>query len=82
MTKYEKDRAVDFGRKQKAPVKKIVEEAKKSRFERTVILNLDEYTDNALNKAGEKLSMDRAEIAELALEKWLKENGFLKEAVE
>jgi len=78
LTKYEKDRAVDYGKKEKATAAKIIEEAKKPRFERTVILNLDEDTDNALNRAGEKLFMDREEIAELALEKWLKENGFLK----
>jgi ParB/RepB/Spo0J family partition protein len=82
LTKYEKDRAVDYGKKVKAPAGKIIEEAMKPRFERTVILNLDEDTDSALNRAGEKLSMDREEIAELALEKWLKENGFLKESTE
>lgn len=79
LTKYEKDRAVDYGKKEKAPAAKIIEEAKKPRFERTVILNLDEDTDNALSRAGEKLFMDREEIAELALEGWLKENGFLKQ---
>lgn len=46
-----------------------------------MILNLDEDTDDALSKAGEKLSMDREEIAALALEEWLKENGFLEQAV-
>lgn len=78
LTKYEKDRAVDYGKKEKATAAKIIKEAKKPRFERTVILNLDEDTDNALSRAGEKLFMDREEIAELALEGWLKENGFLK----
>jgi ParB/RepB/Spo0J family partition protein len=82
LTKYEKDRAVDYGRKVKAPAAKIIEEAKKPRFERTVILNLDKDTDDALTKAGEKLFLDREAIAELALEKWLKENGFLKETTE
>lgn len=76
LTRYEKDRAVNFGRKKKATVKQIIDEAKKPKLERTVILNLDQDTDDALKRAGAKLDMDREEIATLALEEWLKENGF------
>jgi ParB family chromosome partitioning protein len=76
LTRYEKDRAVNYGRKEKATVEKIIEEAKKPKLERTVILNLNQDTDDALKRAGEKLAMDREEIAALALEEWLKENGF------
>jgi len=82
LTKYEKDRAVAYGMKEKATVKKIIEEAKKPRLERTVILNLAEDIDNALNKAGAELSMDREEIAEMALQKWLEENGFLTQTTQ
>lgn len=78
LTKYEKDRAVEYGKKEKTTVNKIIEAAKRPKYERTVILNLDEDTDNALSKAGKDLAMDREEIAELALEEWLRKNGFLK----
>lgn len=82
LTKYEKDRAVDYAKREEATVDKIIEEAKKPRFESVVILNLDEDTNSALNKAGKELSMDREKIAEVALEKWLKENGFLRRSEE
>jgi predicted transcriptional regulator len=80
LTKYEKDRADEFGKKEKASADKIIEEAKKPKLERTVILTLDDYVDAALSKAGLKLSMDREEIATMALEKWLEENGFFRQA--
>ena len=79
LTKYEKDRAVEYGKKEKASAEKIIEEAKKPKFERTVILTLDDHVDTALTKAGQKLSMDREEIATMALEKWLEENGFFRQ---
>lgn len=80
LTKYEKDRAVDYGKKKKkATVKEIIEEAKKPKYEKTVILNLDQDTNEALTLAGDTLSMDREEIAVLALTEWLEENDFLKQ---
>ncbi len=78
LTKYEKDRAVSYGKREKAAsAEKIIEEGKKPRLERTVILSLSQEMDNALDKAKRQLSMDREAIATYALEKWLKENGFL-----
>ena len=79
LTKYEKDRAVSFGKSNpEAPIEQIIEEAKKPKLERTVILNLTKEVDDALNKAKEQLSMARETIAANAVAKWLKDNGFLK----
>ncbi|MBT9140616.1 MAG: Nucleoid occlusion protein [Dehalococcoidia bacterium] len=82
LTKYEKDRAVSFAKSNpEAPVEQLIEEAKKPRFQRTVILNLTKEVDDALNQAKEQLSMDRDIIAANALAKWLQDNGFLKQEV-
>lgn len=78
LTKYEKDRAVSYGRKERtASAKDIIKEAKTPTLNPTVILTLSQQTDTALDKAEKKMLMDRGAIASLALEKWLKDNGFL-----
>lgn len=78
LSKYEKSRAVDYGKKHpKASYDEIVKEGQKQRIEPVVILNLPKEVDNALNKAVRRLSIDRASIATKALLEWLKNNGFL-----
>jgi ParB/RepB/Spo0J family partition protein len=79
LTKYEKSRAVTYGRSHpEASAKEIIEEAKKPRIESTVILSLPTELDYALNKASRQLSMDRASIAVRALSEWLRDNGYLE----
>jgi len=78
LTKYEKDRAVDYGKThQKASADEIIKESMKPKQEPTVILNLTIEVDEALNKAVEDLSMDRESVVSKALSEWLKNNGFL-----
>lgn len=77
LSKYEKSRAVNYGKSHPdASAEKIVEEAKKSRMETVVILSLPKELDSALSKAVEQLSMDKESIAVRALSEWLKENGY------
>jgi ParB family chromosome partitioning protein len=79
LSKYEKDRAVDYGKKNpESPADKIIQEGQKPRIEPTVILNLPKEIDNALNEAAGKLSMDRESVAVRALSEWLNNNGYLK----
>jgi ParB family chromosome partitioning protein len=79
LSKYEKDRAVEFGRKhQNVTVKEIIEESLKPKLETTVILNLPLELADALDKAEKAIFMDRESIASKPLSEWLKNNGFLK----
>lgn len=79
LSKYEKDRAVNYGKSHpEASDDEIIEEAKKPRMGSTVILSLPKELDNALNKAARRLSMDRESVAVRALSEWLKNNGYLK----
>lgn len=79
LSRYEKTRAVNYGKDHKqAPAEKIIEEAKKTKLELTVILNLSTEISDALDKAETKLSMDRQSIATKALSEWLENNGFLQ----
>ncbi len=82
LSKYEKDRVVNYGKEHpRASADKIIEEGEKRRIEPVVILSLPKEIDNALNKATRKLSMDRESIAVRALSEWLEDNGFLKRKV-
>lgn len=79
LSKYEKQRAVSYGKAHpKASADEIYEDSQKPRMEPTIILNLPKEIDNALNKAANKLSMDRESTAVRALSEWLKNHGFLK----
>jgi ParB family chromosome partitioning protein len=79
LSKYEKDRAVEFGRKhQNATAKEIIEESSRPKLETTVIFNLPLELADALAKAEKALFIDKELIALRALPKWLKDNGFLK----
>ena len=78
LTKYEKDRAVDFGVKNpRATGQNIVDEAKKPHYDTTVIVPLDEQTEAGLKKAVAHLNMNKEQIAKMAITEWLKQNGFL-----
>lgn len=83
LSKYERTRAVDFGKTNPtASAKDIIEAAKTPKLERTIILNLTEDVDSALNVAKQQLLLDRESIATMALFEWLKNNGFLKRNLE
>jgi len=78
LTKSEKERAVDFGRKNpKATIDKIVGEGKTQRIGETIILGINRAIKDALDRAKKNLSLEYNEIAMIALEDWLKRNGFL-----
>ncbi|MBM3241382.1 ParB/RepB/Spo0J family partition protein [Candidatus Poribacteria bacterium] len=82
LSKYEKARAVNYGKSHpESSDDEIIEEAKKPRMEFTVILNLPKELDNALNKAADQLSMERESVAVTALSEWLEDNGFLRRKV-
>lgn len=78
LTTYEKKRLVEEGmKKPKEDKNKILEEAKKQRFDETIILNLPIKINKALVAASEKLSIDKEELTMNALIAWLKVNDFL-----
>jgi len=82
LSKYEKTRAVEYSKEHpRASADKIIEEGKKPRLEHTIILNLPQHINEALDKAKEKLSMSKESIATKALSEWLEDNGFLKRKV-
>jgi len=81
LTTYEKKRLVESSTKnQKASVDELVKEAKKSKWEETIVLNLPMEISNAVRKATEKLSIDAEQLAMDVLVTWLKTNDFLLEA--
>lgn len=83
LSKYEKDRAVEYGKMNiNATADEIIEESKKPKLERTVILNLLPEIADALEEAEKKLLMSRELIASKALSEWLRSSGFLKNEVE
>ena len=75
---HEKKRVVDYAKTHpRADATKIIEEAKRPRFNKPVILNIEPEVDKALGKAEKVLYMDREEIVSKALREWLVENSFL-----
>jgi ParB family chromosome partitioning protein len=80
LTTYEKKRLLDAsGKNPKASVNDLIQDAKKPRWEETVILNLTPEVSAALRLATEKLSMDAERLAMDALINWLTVNDFLIE---
>lgn len=78
MTKYEKIRAVEFGKANpKATVEQVIEKGQIPKFEETVILNLPSHVSKALKTASEKLTKGSEEIIMDALTEWLMTNDFL-----
>lgn len=79
LSKYIKSRAVEYGKSNpKATADEIIEAGQKYKESPTIILDIDEETDEALKKAEKQLSMDRTSIATKALSDWLKGHGYLK----
>ncbi len=75
---HEKKRVVDYAKAHpRVDATTIIEAAKKPRFNKTVILNIEPEVDKALGVAEKALYMDREEIASKALREWLVENSFL-----
>jgi len=80
LTTYEKKRLVESSSKSpKSSVADLVKEAKKPKWEETIVLNLPEEISNAVRKATEKLSIDAEQLAMDVLVTWLKTNDFLLE---
>lgn len=78
LTKYEKENAVEFGRKNpRASVDDIIKEVQTPRKGETIVLSLHRALQDALKKAKKFLYLEEAEIAIIALEDWLKRNGFM-----
>jgi ParB/RepB/Spo0J family partition protein len=78
LTTYEKKRLVEEGTKNPDGDKdKILEDARKPKYEETIILNLPLKINKALVAAAEKLSIDKEELTMNALISWLKVNDFL-----
>lgn len=81
LTTYEKKRLVESSNKNpKASVDDLVKEAKKPKWEETIVLNLPTEISNAVKKATETLSIDAEQLAMDVLVSWLKTNDFLIEA--
>jgi len=75
---HEKKRAVEYARQHpQASASTIVEEGKRARQTKTVVLDIDPDVDVALDQAEKRLYMNREEIASKALKEWLIGNGFL-----
>jgi len=81
LTKFEKQRAVQYAMAHPdATVEKIIKDAKKPRFEETIILNLPLNVSEALKAASEKLAVDVEMLTINALTDWLKLNDYLTDA--
>lgn len=81
LTTYEKKRLVETGTKNpKAKAEELVAEAKKPKFEETIILNLPLKVHQALKQASAKLALEIEEVTMNALVNWLKVNDYLIEA--
>jgi len=78
---HEKKRAVEYAKKNpSASAEKIIEEGKKPRLTKTLVLTIEPLVDAALGKAEKLLYMSREEIAERALRDWLKDQGYMSPA--
>jgi len=81
LTTYEKKRLVETGVKNPdAKADELLQEARKPKYEETLILNLPLKVHTALKEAASKLSMEMEEVTMNALVNWLKTNEFLVEA--
>ena len=78
LTKFEKNRAVEFSQgNPEASAQEIIKVAKTPRVSETLILNLPLKVSRALKVATQQLQVDSEEIAMSALTDWLKINDFL-----
>lgn len=78
MTKYEKIRAVEYGKANpRATVEQVIEKAQTPKIEETIILNLPLRVSKALKAASDRLTKGSEEIIMDALTDWLVTNDFL-----
>ena len=81
LTKFEKQRAVKYAiDNPTATAENIIADAKKPKFEETIILNIPPTIYNALKKASEQLSLDIEVLTINALTGWLQSNDYLLDA--
>ncbi|MDX2303731.1 MAG: ParB/RepB/Spo0J family partition protein [Microscillaceae bacterium] len=79
MTKYEKIRAVEYGKSNPViSVEKLIEKAQTPKVEESVILNLPLKVAKALIQASEDLQTDSEVLIMNALTSWLITNDYLK----
>ncbi len=78
LSKYEKDRAVEHARMHpESATNDILTAARTPRIERTIILSISQEMSKALRQAKKQLSMEAESIALMAVDEWLKKNGFM-----
>lgn len=78
LTVYQKKRMVEYGTAHpRASAEKVIEEARKPKFEQTIMVNLADDVRNALIEAAEKLRVSEEEVASRALKEWLSDKGFM-----
>lgn len=78
LSKYEKNRAVSFGKDNpNASITEIVEDAKKPKLEETVVLSLSIEITEAVRNASKDLSLDLETLSMTVLTEWLKDNEYL-----
>lgn len=77
-SKNEKERAVEYSIKNPDAKKaEILEEVETPKKTEVIVLGISSVIDTALKKAKKVLSLEKNEIAVLAIEDWLRRNGFL-----
>jgi len=80
LTKYQKERLVDYGEAHPAAkAKKILEESLPPRVEESVLVKINEPMRKGLEKAASAYSEDLDVVAARALSEWLSEKGFMSE---
>lgn len=78
LTKYQKDRVVQYGRTDASlDAEEILEQAKAPAIEERVAVRLAPGTRQGLERAVKELAMDIEMIAEEALQDWLRAKGFM-----
>lgn len=80
LTKYQKQRVTEYGKKhKKASAKNILEEAMRPKIENKIMISLPEEIRRGLEEATNELSKEVEEIVSEILEEWLYNQGFLDE---
>lgn len=80
LTTYQKKRLVEYGEAHpKATAEIVLEEAKRPKVERSILISLSDQVRKGLEKASQKLYMDPEEVAAQALEEWLSKKGFISD---
>jgi ParB family chromosome partitioning protein len=78
LTTYQKKTLVEFAEGHpRASVDDIVAQARKPKFERTIMVNLPDEVHEGLERAAKKLAMGPEEVAAQALSEWLSAKGFI-----